>query len=705
MAGVVGAVIGSLDGVLATGGEALEALPPGGRGAAIGLSLVLLLPVALVLGTVAGGLAFAVTRWITPEGLTTLLGRGVVRGVLAAGGAGIGGAMAFVLSRKEIDWAAVDWTLPVMGLGAVAAYGLLAFLMRRLGGIGLLIVLTVLMGSLAAGLVTYNAGGGARGAALTRVGDETMFAGRVLRRVTPLFDSDGDGFPTALCASGCDCDDTRPNVNPGAEDVPANGIDEDCSGEDATRAAQAEYAAVFGQPTTAAAGAPATNQKAAETHVLPGPTYSPLAGLLPRMPGGKAPTEPADKPAKATSEAAPDLSPEVERALAPPRQKRRPNILMITVDTLRADHLGVYGYARNTSPNIDRWAQNAVVFEQARTTGPSTRFSVAPALVSKWFTEIKRGKYEWPVLSKKETFLAERLDALGYRTAAFHSIRYFRKKYGFTQGFDHYSVAALDERGPPLKMISSDFITDEVLTHVDETLSRVNEPWFIWAYYGDPHSAYMLHPDVPKFGPHYKDTYDNEIAFVDKHLGRLFEGLRKRGQWSNTVVVLWSDHGEGLDPKEDHGTRYHSKNLYDELIRVPLIISGPGMTPRRVATPVSMIDMTPTLMDWLGEDVDVDFRGRSLKPFIDGYDPPHPPSFAEKHRKKDNPQKAMVMWPHKLIVHFPQMHVEVYNLAEDPRERRNIADTMPAAERRRLMGVFRHWLTRVLEPQEPNWRH
>lgn len=712
--GIIGTLLGGLDAVLATGSGHGVPLAGDGREAAIGLSLALIVPVLLAIGAFVGLCAWGLTRLCSAAQFTGWLERTWARILIGTGGVVVGAVGAYVLARKQIEWAAVDWTLPWMLLLGAAGYCLLVWVAKSRRMLVLLVGLSVVVGVAAAGTLAYRSSGEARAEALTRLADDTVLTKRVLRRLVPMFDGDGDGFPSSLCASGCDCNDSDAAINPGANDVAGNGIDEDCNGVDATLEAEAEYAALFGSSKPGAKGGTSTASvppkvvpKRKTAIDLPGPTGSPMSGILPRVPGGRLPPrkplakgEKPTKPATVVAKTAP--KPEIKK---PEPKPRRPNILMITVDTLRADHLGLYGYERDTSPQLDRWAKEAVVFEQARTTGPSTRFSVAPALLSKWFTEIKRGKYEWPVVSDDETFLAERLKGLGYRTSAFHSIRYFRKQYGFTQGFDHYSVDALDKRGPPLNMTSSDFITDEALAYVDGTLSKGNEPWFMWTYYGDPHSAYIFHKGFPRFGPLYRDTYDNEIAFTDHHIGRLFEGLKKRGQWDNTVVILWSDHGEGLNPAEDHGAKYHSKNVYDELVRVPLIVSGPGMKARRVATAVSMIDMVPTLMDWLRVPLDPEFRGVSLVPYIEGENPPHPPTFSEKHRKKDNPQKAMVMWPHKIIVHFPQMHVEIYDLSLDPKERNNIASTVAPETRDRLMGVFKHWLTKVLRPQKPNYRH
>jgi arylsulfatase A-like enzyme len=588
----------------------------------------------------------------------------------------------------------------------------------------LLPALAAMAGLYLTAAVSFARAGDARTDGLTRLSAEAEISQRVLRPAVALFDADGDGFPTALCSAGCDCDDTDPSVNPGALDEPDNGIDEDCSGADLSRAELAQYASVFAKPQpaarppapaspppdparerpTSAAGAPD------KVHTLAHRTVSTLSGVLPGLPSTTAPT---DSSVGAAGDTAAGATPVTASAGAPAQgpllQLSRdglPNILLVTIDTVRADHMSLYGYERETTPRLRAWAdQGAVVFEQARVTGPSTRFSVAPFLLSKHFTEIARGRHEWPEIAEEETFLAERLKALGYSTAAFHSIRYFRPMYKLDQGFDHYSVKALDERGPPLNMISSDFITDEALAYVDKAKVAAHQPFFLWAYYGDPHSAYMRHKGFSDFGPKYTDLYDGEIAFTDHHVGRLFDGLAKRGLMKDTIVVVVSDHGEGLDPAEDHGTRYHSKNLYDELLRVPFLLAAPGVPPQRVETSVSLLDLVPTLMDLLGQPLDPELRGVSLVPTLRGERPPHPPVFAEKHRKQDEPQKAMILWPYKVIMVLPYMNVEIYDLAKDPREREDLADTLPEAERDRLVGLLKHWQTHILKPHRPNYRH
>jgi arylsulfatase A-like enzyme len=493
----------------------------------------------------------------------------------------------------------------------------------------------------AAGLELARSGG--RGPAVERLRAATALAGPLLARGADAFDADGDGHPGRLCGEVCDCDDADPARHPGADERPDDGVDQDCDGDDRQARADEAFAALFVPPE-------------------PPPPATPAPAL------------------------------------------DRPDILLITIDTLRADHLGTYGYARDTSPRIDAWARGAVVFEQARSTGPSTRFSIPPLLVGKYFTEIARNKNEWPTLRDGELTLAERLHALGYVSAAFHSIRYFWPQYGLGQGFDHWSTACLDGRWPPLRASCSDWITDETLAWLDEHGRDPAQPLLLWSYYGDPHSQYMRHPGHPNFGSAYVDGYDDEIAFVDHHVGRLLDGVRAR-RTRPLVVVLLADHGEGLDPAVDHGSKHHSANLHDELVRVPLIVEVPGLAARRVATPVSLIDVVPTLLDLLGQPRDPALRGVSLVPWLRGEDPPHPPVIFEKHRALDDPQHGMVAWPYKVIRTMPGGRAKIFDLAADPGERRDLAGTLDPDERRRLVGALRHWHERVRVPFDDALRH
>lgn len=564
------------------------------------------------------------------------------RGVLLLGASLIAAlALLLALRDREVDWDTIDLRLGLLPLVAVVM-GLVAwrFAVRW---VRLLVVATLMIAGVVAALALARDHGAGPG--VERLRTSTWLAAPVLARTAGSFDSDGDGHAGWLCGDACDCDDDDAGRHPGRPEVADDGVDQDCDGDDLSGREQDDFAELF------AAHPPATD---------PDPTATPPA--------------------------------------------ERPDILLLTIDTLRADHLGVYGYTRPTSPRIDEWARNAVVFEQARATGPSTRFSIPPLMIGKYFTELARSRGEWPTISDKETTLAERLHALGYVSAAFHSIRYLWPQYGLDQGFDHYSVDCITQRWPPLRMSCSDFITDEALAWLDAHGTDQSVPLLLWAYYGDPHAQYVRHEGFPNFGPEYVDAYDDEIAFVDHHVGRLLDGLAQRRR-RPAVIVLVSDHGEGLDAAQDHGSRYHSANLFDELVRVPLIVSGPGFPAHRVQTPVSLVDFVPTVLDLLAQPGDPALRGVSLQPWLRGETGTHPPVLFEKHRALDEPQHGMVAWPYKVIQPAPGGRARIFDLSADPGERRDLAGTMDTGERRRLVGALRHWHEQVRRPFDDALRH
>ncbi|MBC8073348.1 MAG: sulfatase-like hydrolase/transferase [Deltaproteobacteria bacterium] len=385
----------------------------------------------------------------------------------------------------------------------------------------------------------------------------------------------------------------------------------------------------------------------------------------------------------------------------------RPDILIVTIDTLRADHLGVHGYGRDTTPAIDRWArEQAVVFAQARSGGPSTRFSVPSMMVGRHFTELARSRGEWPTIQNSELLFAERLATLGYASAAFHSVRYFKPFFGMNQGFEHWSTDCLDVRGPPLYMVCSDFVTDEALAWLDAHGDAEPRPLLMWAYYGDPHSRYVRHEGTPEFGDEYRDLYDHEIRFTDTHVGRLFDGYAARRPGRELVVVLHSDHGEGLDAELDHGSLYHSANLHDELVHVPFIISGPGLPAHVVQESVSLVDFVPTMLELLGEPVDPRLRGTSLVPWLqDRATAPHPPVMFEKHRALDDAQHGMVAWPYKVIKTMPSGRIDIFDLAADPGERVDVGSKLDKVTRKRLTGALGYWHRELREPFEDSRRH
>ena len=538
---------------------------------------------------------------------------------------------------KPIEWDAVPWEIPAaLFLGMVVyACGLVAA--RQGARTAVALTALALLGACAPSLpnVTNQP---LDDDVLDRMAGHTMCGRSWLPMARTVYDADGDGYPTRLCGTACDCDDANGDISPGSLELAGNGIDEDCSGGDLSAEAWASYGA-FATVTHE----DLTDEEQAEEH----------AGPM--------------------------------------------NILFIVVDTLRADHLGLYGYHKPTSPNLDRFVEDALVFDQARATGSQTRFSVPPMMVGKYFTELDRTAGQWPGVGDHEELISERLQRAGYQTAAFHSIGYMRARYGLSQGFDHYDESLFDVRPQSRWGPTSDYITDQVLAYADGQDLGKQDPFFMWVYYSDPHSPYKCYEPFRHMAGGRVQRYDCEIAFTDHHLGRLLEGLEDRGLLENTLVAFASDHGEGLDEEDDHGSLYHGPTLYDEVVKVPLIMKMPNGIAGRTSVPVSLVDLAPTFLAAAGLDPVPEMRGVSLMPYLRGEDPPHPPVFFEKHKDEALPQKGMVAWPYKVIRKMPWGRPLIYNLAEDPRERRNIRAEMDPSERDRLEGMLAYWISSLEE--------
>ena len=281
------------------------------------------------------------------------------------------------------------------------------------------------------------------------------------------------------------------------------------------------------------------------------------------------------------------------------------NILLVTVDALRADHLEPYGYHRNTSPNLSRLAADSVVFERAYTSAPHTSFAITSLLTGYPAMSLaNRG-----MLDGTPT-LAELARAHGYRTAAFYPPAVFfvdgERLKAFEDhafGFEFTMADGLDED------VSAEVQTDRVLAFLTE---RSPERFLAWVHYFAPHEPYVEHPDDgPSFGPRAVDRYDGEIRWVDRHIGRLIARVRVRHPY--TIVVVTADHGEEFG---DHGGAYHGTTLFDEQVKVPLLVSIPGVDGARIHAPVSTTAVVPTVLGATGMRAGARFDGTDLTPWL-----------------------------------------------------------------------------------------
>ncbi len=381
-------------------------------------------------------------------------------------------------------------------------------------------------------------------------------------------------------------------------------------------------------------------------------------------------------------------------ALLWPGQDRPTNVVLIVIDTLRADHLQIYDYERKTSPRMRRTLWHGAVFDRAYSHAPWTAPSVASLLTSLPVRDHGITRWEHPLAGELLT-LPEVLLGEGFQTHAIISHTVLSPAMGFDQGFAVYDVSAL-ELGSPSKTISSQHVTDRAIAALED----FEEPFFLMLHYFDPHNAYMPHEEH-RFGATDEDLYDGEIAYTDQYVGRFLSTLGELGHKDDTLVVLLADHGEEF---RDHGGTRHTNTLYEELVRVPLVIRGPGIQRHRVDGVVRSIDLAPTILTLLGLAVPQEFSGGAL-PLVRGrFEPGEDrPVFMETRRFTD--LRAVVLGDLKLIRDERTGAVRVFDLAADPEERSPVSPG--EAEEGLLKLLDEHYAQgefivpeRVLQPEE-----
>lgn len=326
----------------------------------------------------------------------------------------------------------------------------------------------------------------------------------------------------------------------------------------------------------------------------------------------------------------------------------RTNLLLITVDTLRMDHLGVYGETRDVTPQLDDFARDAVVFDLAFAPAPFTRPSVAAMLTGHDPATIGVVSNAHPFRGSVET-LATGLWGAGFQTAAVVSNAVLKPRSGLSRGFEAYDADMREQertRGAPER--SAEPTTDAAIQQLDRAGREPERPFFLWVHYQDPHGPYtppstlrerFLGPEARRPGDppqlpvsdngrslgaiplyqyieeqrdpaFYRAGYAAEIRYADAQIGRLLAELRARGLDRRTLVVFASDHGESLG--EDDYWFAHGEYLSDVLVRIPLLIRGPGLEPSRRADAASLLDILPTVFGQLGLSPPGDLPGRDL---------------------------------------------------------------------------------------------
>jgi arylsulfatase A-like enzyme/thioredoxin-like negative regulator of GroEL len=286
----------------------------------------------------------------------------------------------------------------------------------------------------------------------------------------------------------------------------------------------------------------------------------------------------------------------------------KPNVIFITIDTVRADHLHCYGDNQIQTPNIDALAATAARFTQAYSAVPITLPSHTTIFTGEYPMATGMHDFSDNKLPKSAVTLAEVLHKNGYSTAAFIGSAVLDSRFGLNQGFDtyfdHFDFSRLNETNLDLMDRRGDEVTDEALRWL-----RLNppQPIFLWVHLYDPHYPYT--PPEPYATRYRTHPYDGEIAFADSQVGRLFAFLRDNGLYDHSVIALMSDHGEGLG---EHGEKTHGFFVYNSTLHVPLIIRVPGVEPRVISDEVSLADVMPTVLQALKISIPPTVQGRSL---------------------------------------------------------------------------------------------
>jgi len=393
---------------------------------------------------------------------------------------------------------------------------------------------------------------------------------------------------------------------------------------------------------------------------------------------------------------------EAGRAGSGPATDPAANVLLITLDTTRADHIGTYGYRKIETPALDALAREGVRFDQAISSIPLTLPAHCSILTGSLPIHHRVRDNGGFFLGKEQTTLAEVLGERGFATAAFVGAFVVNRHWGIDQGFATYD----DEFGPEDPRAAADLheqrdgaeVADHALRWWDENPGR---HFFVWLHFYDPH-----YPYEPKgyFAAQYPERpYDGEIAYTDFQVGRVVEYLKKKGLLDSTLIVVVGDHGEGLD---EHGEPDHGIFLYDATLRVPLIVRAPrGAYRGAVGSVVRDMDVMPTILDYLEIPAPTAVRGKSMLPLMAGR--------PEKDERYAYGETAYVRYHYGWkdltslrsarykYIELPRP--ELYDLKNDPGETVNLVAERPetAEDLRGIIAEFRREAGTGAEVQQP----
>jgi arylsulfatase A-like enzyme len=436
-----------------------------------------------------------------------------------------------------------------------------------------------------------------------------------------VFDRDHDGASSRF--GGGDCNDADRAIGPDAIDIPGNGIDEDCSGKDA---------------------------------------------LLPS----------ANK-----AEAAVDTVRKIPDSARP--WGTDVNVLFITIDTLRFDESETPG-GISATPNLDALAARGTKFTRAYSLASYTGKSIGPMMIGRYPSETDRDGGHFNHYGKSNVMLAERLKKQGFRTLGGAAMNYFSLRSGLARGFDVWDLSARPKHEEGATSDQDTSVTSAALTTAAlRMLRKQADPQkknFMWLHYSDPHAQYVEHRDAPDFLGNHKGgaamaraRYDAEVWATDKEVGRVIAALGQFPSKRPWVVIVTSDHGEAFN---DHGMSWHGMDVWESLVRVPLIIAAPGMTAHVVDKKRSHIDLVPTVLDLIGAADTFDGPGKSLLiDLVDGANSPERDVLIDMPTGPYTQKRRALLFgpsPGMKFVAYPAKRFALFDLAADPAESQDLVD-------------------------------
>jgi arylsulfatase A-like enzyme len=352
------------------------------------------------------------------------------------------------------------------------------------------------------------------------------------------------------------------------------------------------------------------------------------------------------------------------------------NVILITVDTLRAD-LGFAGNPKPVSPNLDALAARSVVFDHAYSLASYTGKSLGPLLIGKYPSETHRNWGHFNKFSTEDSFVSERLQKAGVHTISVQAHWYMSGAFGLARGYDVVDKSAQPPPGTDQDndaTVTGGGLTDaalRVLANPENTSKR----FFAWIHYLDPHSEYAKHPGTPDFGTGPRAAYDGEIWYTDHQIGRLIAFVGSQPWAANTAILLTSDHGEAFG--EHHMIR-HGVEIWEELVRVPLLVYVPKARPHHVAPPRSGVDLVPTILDLFEVPLPDGSRpsdfvsGHSLTEDIalpPGYEPPERDVLVDMPAGPNNDERRALLRGGKKLYVANSVRFTLFDLQNDPAEK------------------------------------